>query len=395
MFIEDRKSLEDLCLRHRGKSPVGFDTEFVREKTYYPRLEIFQIVVAGEIDVIDVQTIDDLEPLWELLCDPATEKVVHSGMQDMELIFQESGRLPAPVLDTQIAASLVGLGAQCGYGRLVYNLLGKKTPKGETFSDWGQRPLHPEQLRYAEADVLHLLDLHRVLMKKLDRMGRGGWLVEECGHLCDPETFRRHAPDECFMRIKGRNGLDPTSLSILRSLAEWREEESRQRDLPPNRMFRDHNLLSIAKAKPTAVEELKRIRGMHVGEINRFGAELLEQVAKGAERAKEDPVDTPEGSRNRPDAEPDGLFKLLGAVLQIQAEEAKIAPSMLANGQELQDFMCGFRRGDLNGHPLLKGWRRELAGARLLAVLEGKVSLRVDPEHGTLILEELDRTHGS
>lgn len=141
MFIDTVDLLQEFCARHRGTPILAFDSEFVRERTYFPRLEIMQILADGEIVTIDCQTIPDLEPLWQLLCDEETEKVVHSGVQDMELILQESGRLPRPVFDTQIVASLLGYGSQCGYSRLVYQLLGRKVPKGETFSDWSRRPL--------------------------------------------------------------------------------------------------------------------------------------------------------------------------------------------------------------------------------------------------------------
>jgi ribonuclease D len=157
--------------------------------------------------------------------------------------------------------------------------------------------------------------------------------------------------------------------------------------------MRDHNLLSIAKAQPRTLEEIHRIRGIHAGELNRFGKEILDKVAEGIELARTQPVELPESGRRRADTEPEGLLKLLGAVLQIQAEQSKVSPSMLANGQELQDFLTGFRLGNLNGHPLLKGWRRDLAGEKLLAVLEGKVSLRVNPRDGSLILEDFEHSH--
>ena len=390
MLIRDTESLRDVVRRFKGKSPLGFDTEFVREKTYYPRLEIFQIVIDDEIELVDCQTINDLSPLWELLLDPATEKVVHSGMQDMELILQESGQLPDNLIDTQIAASLLGLGSQCGYSRLVSQILGKKVPKGETFSDWSQRPLHPDQLKYARTDVEHLLPLRDTLCRRLERRGRMDWLREECSFLSDPETHRRHEPEWCFLRIKGRSSLGPTSLSVLRSLAQWRELEARQRDVPPGRVMRDHALLALAKARPTSMEELKRQRGVHGGQIGRDGQELIRVVQEGIEQAERHPVEVPESTITRLDGELDGLFKLMCAVLQIQAEQARIAPSVLATSQEIKDLIDGYRKGNLNGIRLLKGWRAELAGDMLLSVLQGRRSLRVDPDSGTLILEKVD-----
>src|SRR3990172_6922615 len=294
MLIESVERLKDLCVSHRGRSPVGFDTEFVREKTYYPRLEILQLVVGDEIDIIDCQAFEDMSPLWDLLCDPNTEKVVHSGSQDMELIFQESGRLPKPLFDTQIAAALLGIGAQSGYGRLVHQLLDKALPKGETFSDWSRRPLHRDQIRYAQKDVEHLLALHEVLKRRLEKRRRMDWLEEECKHLTDPVTFQRSHSDECFLRVKGRSGLDPTSLSVLRSLCAWRDRFACERNLPPGRVLRDHVIVPIAKAHTTTLEELGRQRGLHAGEVGKIGNAILEAVAEGIAREKRDPVVIPE-----------------------------------------------------------------------------------------------------
>jgi ribonuclease D len=390
MIIETSEALTEYCNRHIGTPIIAFDTEFVRERTYYPRLEIMQLVADGETAVVDCQAFQDMEPLWNLLSDERTEKVVHSGGQDMELIFQESGRLPKPIFDTQIAASLLGLGSQCGYGRLVLEVLGKRVPKGETFSDWSHRPLHPDQLRYARADVEFLLALRENLLKRLAAIGRDQWIHEECEHLFDPETFRRHPPEKVFLKIKGRSGLDRESLSVLRSLAHWREREAQSRNHPPGRVVPDHVLLSMAKSAPSSLDELKRQRGLHVNEINRCGAEILRAVNEGLERAENDPVEIPASKKPKPEEEDDALFRILSAVLQIQADQAQISSTVLATSQELRELIFGFRQGCLNGVALLKGWRRDLAGAKLLAVLEGKIALRVDPQKGALVLEELD-----
>lgn len=388
MLIDTSDQLQEFCARHQGTPILAFDSEFVRERTYFPRLEIMQILADGEIAVIDCQTIEDLEPLWQLMCNDETEKVVHSGVQDMELILQESQRLPRPIFDTQIVASLLGYGSQCGYSRLVYQLIGRKVPKGETFSDWSHRPLRPEQIRYAEADVQYLIELREVLGKKLRSSGREQWVYEECSHLSDPETFLKHPPEKCFLRIKGRSGLDPQSLSVLRSLAHWRELEARKRNHPPNRVVQDHVLLSVAKSAPTNIEDLKRQRGLHANEVQRCGVDILAAIQEGFARAETDPVEVPNGNRPRPDEEDDAVFKLLSAVLQIKSEQAQVAPSVLANSQELRALLTGFRQNRLNGVPLLKGWRYDLAGKTLLSVLEGRVALRFDPERGSLVLEE-------
>jgi ribonuclease D len=390
LFIEEPVALAEYCKRHSSAGLLAFDTEFVRERTYFPRLEVFQIIADGEVAIIDCQAVEDLGPLWDLLCNEQAEKVVHSGGQDMEIILQEAGRLPRPIFDTQIAASLLGLGSQCGYGRLVYTILGKKVPKGETFSDWSHRPLHPGQIHYAIADVEHLPTLKVALEKRLTALEREGWVHEECQHLSEPETFRKYSPETCFLRIKGRSGLDRGGLSVLRSLARWRDLTARTRNHPPSRVIGDHVLLSLAKSTPECLDELRRQRGLHANEVNRCGEDILAAVREGQERAETDPVEFSAGRRPVTEEEDDGLFKVLSAVLQIEAEQAQIAPTMLATSSDLRELVSGFRQNRLNGIALLKGWRRDLAGEKLLKVLEGKIALRVDPKRQTLVLEEVD-----
>jgi len=387
--ISNASDLEDFCRRHLGVSPIGFDTEFVRERTYYPRLEIVQIVADGAIAVIDTQAVDRLEPLWDLLCDERIEKIVHSGKQDMELILQESGRLPRPVFDVQIAASLLGFGSQCGYSRLVSEVLRKRIPKGETFSDWSRRPLHRDQVAYAAKDVEHLPALRDALGRLLEEKGRHLWADEECAHLTDPETFRKLPPDECFQKIKGRTGLDPESLSVLRSLAEWRELEAQERDVPPGRVVGDHVLLSIAKSAPEDLEELKRQRGLYKNELARRGAAILAAVRRGIEKARDEPVTRPLG-RVRSDLDGEGLHRILAAVVQIKADEAGVSPSVLATTQHLRSLATGSGEEDPDGVPLLHGWRRDIAGEAVLSVLAGRTAIRIDPVTRALRLEEVD-----
>lgn len=390
MLVDKYDDLVAYCTRHQGAPLIAFDTEFVRERTYYPRLEIMQLSIDEEIAIVDCQAIENLEPLWVLLDDTRSEKVLHSGSQDMELIYLESKRLPAPLFDTQIAGSMLGYGLQCGYGKLVHQILGHKVPKGETFSDWSRRPLHPQQIKYAAADVQHLVPLREFMLKKLEQANRVEWVYQECGRWTNPDTFEKAPPEKCYQKIKGRSGLDGESLSVLRSLAAWREEEAQRRNHPPGRVVGDHVLLSLAKGVPSSLDELRNQRGLHANEINRNGDYILRAITHGVERAKTDPVEIPITRRPRVEEEDDGLFKILSAVLQIEAEKAKVSPSVLATSQEVKDLIIAFRLGQLNGHPLLDGWRKSLAGDRLVAVLAGKVSIRVDPESGTLLLEDVD-----
>ncbi|MCA9447979.1 MAG: ribonuclease D [Candidatus Omnitrophica bacterium] len=390
-FIQEDEALAKYCQRHMGADLIGFDTEFVREKTYYPKLEVVQIIVEDEIAIVDCQAIRDASPMWDLLCHPDSRKVLHSGLQDMEIMLQESGRLPAPIFDTQIAASLLGYGSQCGYSRLVYQILGKKVPKGETFSDWSHRPLHKDQLIYAEKDVEHLPEIYGNLVDQLKKRGRLSWIDEECCHLSEEATHFREPPETCYKRVKGRNSLDSTSLSVLRSLSKWREITAQEKNLPPGRILRDHLLLSIAKGRPKSLDQLKRQRGMHSGDISRFGNDILHAVQEGERLAETDPIELSPSLRTKIPEDAEAILKLLSAVLRIEAEKADVAPTVVATSEDLRQLVGGFSAGNLQGHPLLEGWRRELAGDRLLSVLEGKVLLRFNPKKMSIVLEE---SHG-
>jgi len=390
MFIENTEDLSRFCEELASSEVLGFDTEFVRERTYYPSLEVLQLTGGNEIGVIDCQAIEDLEPLWKLLCDGAALKVVHSGAQDMELILQESGRLPDRVFDTQIGASFLGYGSQCGYGRLVSDILRKKISKVETFSDWTRRPLRAEQIEYAEKDVEHLLELYSRLAGRLEKKERLSWVEEECRYLSVPENFRRTPPDECFRKIKGGNSLDPLPLSNLRSLAEWREIEAQNRNVLPHRVIPDHVLISISKNAPKDREALKRQRGLHNNEFNRHAEDILQKVREGTKRSDTDPIEISPRTRSFTDDEDESVMKLLGAVLKIQADRARVAPSVLATTRDLRDLVAGVRTDDLEGQRLLSGWRREIAGERLLSVLNGEIALRICPKNGTLLLETVD-----
>jgi ribonuclease D len=243
-----------------------------------------------------------------------------------------------------------------------------------------------------------LIDLRETLGRKLTNLGRERWVYEECSHLSDPDTFRKHPPEKCFLKIKGRKALDERGLSILRSLAHWRDLEARSRNHPSNRVVPDHVLLSIAKSVPTCVEELHHQRGLHANEVNRCGHEIIRAIRKGIEQALVDPVALPPPERPNMDDEDEGVFKILSAVLQIQAEKARIAPTVLATSHELRTLLVKFRQSYAQHRrremdhslPILTGWRREIAGEKLLKVLEGKLALRYNPDKNRLVIDEVE-----
>lgn len=348
-----------------------------------------QLATRNEARIVDPLARDaDLAPLHDLIADPAVEVVLHSGGQDLEILFRLARRLPRSVFDTQIAAALLNMGDQVGYGALVNGVLGVKLEKLETRTDWTRRPLTPAQTAYALDDVRYLLPLRDELRLRLQAKGRLSWLVEESAFYERIETYE---PDtrEAWRRVSRVRSLERRGLAILRELAAWREDTARKADEPRGRLASDEVLVEIARRAPVHARELSAIRGLHPGVIDRFGASMVAAVAAGAATP---PEEWPESSPG-PGGDPEGsaLLDLLEIVLRLRAMEAQIAPSYLGARRDLVDLV-EFERGQSAAGEkpsLLRGWRHELAGAALLSTLAGGTALRIDPETGRVVATSL------
>ena len=238
------------------------------------------MAVSDTCAIIDPLEVHDLSPLLELCKSPHTLKVLHAAGQDTEILHWHAGIVSEHIFDTQLAAALVGLGDQLAYARLVDQLLGVVLSKGESYSDWLQRPLSPAQIAYALDDVRYLLPLHDVLGQRLEAMGRTTWLAEECRKFANPALYLRD-PHKLFRRIRRSHGLSSQGLAILRELAIWRDREARQRDRPPGSVLHDELLVEIARKTPRALDDLQRLRGFPTRELERSGSTLLGLVAQG------------------------------------------------------------------------------------------------------------------
>ncbi|HAL29945.1 MAG TPA: ribonuclease D, partial [Coriobacteriia bacterium] len=240
---------------------VAVDTEFMRERTYYARLCLVQLGTAEESFVVDAVALEGkLEPLARLLTAPHVVKVVHAGSQDVEILLRATGSTVAPVFDTQVAATLAGFPVQVGYAQLVKDLLGVHVDKSDTFTDWAARPLTPEQVEYAEADVRYLPQVYERLHERLEREGRLAWLAEDFERLADPQTYEVD-PREQYRRVKRASSLDRRSLAVLRELAAWRETEAQRRDTPKRWLISDGSLGGIARRTPGSTAGLPGVRG--------------------------------------------------------------------------------------------------------------------------------------
>ena len=370
--IADTNSLAAFCEKQKTAAFVTVDTEFVREKTYYPILCLVQVAGPDDAVVIDAMASDiDLSPLDKLFKNTNVVKVLHASRQDNEIFFNLFGSVPKPIFDTQITAMVCGFGDQVAYGTLIAKLVGVQLEKTSRFADWSRRPLTQKQLAYALSDVTHLRVAYEKLAAELETSGRAYWLDSEMDVLTDPDTYRMD-PREAWRRIKSRT-TNPKFLSVLREVAAWREAEAQRRDIPRNRLLRDDSLLDIAAHTPKTSQALSRTRGMPRGFAEgRMADGLLDAIETGVATKPEDQPQVPKRDRL-----PNGLgplTDLLKTLLKLRCEEEKVAPKLIASAEDLERIAAS----DNADVPALSGWRREVFGEQALALKQGKLGLTAE-----------------
>ncbi|MBK9999978.1 MAG: ribonuclease D [Sphingomonadales bacterium] len=372
-LIEDSDALADLCAR-LAKSPfVAVDTEFMRENTYWPELCLIQIADANEAAAIDPMREGlDLSPLLELLVDNEDVlKVFHAGAQDIEIVYNLTGKTPHPLFDTQIAAMALGQGEQIGYSNLVDSWLGIALDKGARFTDWARRPLDKRQIDYAIGDVTHLSTLFPKMLERLRKTGRGGWLDQEMERLADPANYLNE-PDLSWKRIR-IVGRKPEVLGRLKSLAAWREREAQNKNLPRGRIIKDETMADIAAHPPRSQADLSKVRGLSPAWAgNDIGGRLMAILA-AAEPLR--PDEMPPRDDKKPGLGKEGALvaDLLKLLLKIRAREISVAARLLARSEELELLAAGQR----TGLPMLEDWRFDQFGRDALALVEGKLAFAV------------------
>lgn len=372
-LIEDSDTLADLCAR-LAKSPfVAVDTEFMRENTYWPELCLIQIADANEAAAIDPMREGlDLSPLLELLVDNEDVlKVFHAGAQDIEIVYNLTGKTPHPLFDTQIAAMALGQGEQIGYSNLVDSWLGIALDKGARFTDWARRPLDKRQIDYAIGDVTHLSTLFPKMLERLRKTGRGGWLDQEMERLADPANYVNE-PDLSWKRIR-IVGRKPEVLGRLKSLAAWREREAQNKNLPRGRIIKDETMADIAAHPPRSQADLSKVRGLSPAWAgNDIGGRLMGILAT-AEPLR--PDEMPPRDDKKPGLGKEGALvaDLLKLLLKIRAREISVAARLLARSEELELLAAGQR----TGLPMLEDWRFDQFGRDALALVEGKLAFAV------------------
>jgi ribonuclease D len=365
----------------RRTGSLALDTEFMGEGRYRTLLCLVQLAVPedytqGERIAIVDPLAEDLDgaPLADVLADPAIRIVVHAGRQDIALLRRYLQTEVNNVLDTQVAAGFAGLGAQSSYDSLLTDVLGLKLAKTASFTRWDARPLSSEQVAYAREDVVHLLELADELEGRLTQLGRLEWAREECEPLARSSDERD--PETIFARLPRITGLSASARPVARELVEWREHTAERQNRPVQSVLSDAALIEVARRKPRSRGELERIRGVGASGSGRRAEDLLDVIRRGSERPTDPPPLTPRPPSPKPDDAP--LVALSEALLRARAREAGLAYELLASRADLQAVVAAARTGAPEAEVrTLKGWRRELAGAEMLELLEGKVALSV------------------
>lgn len=368
MYICEFDQLSAFCERAASSRILAIDTEFLREKTYYPKLCLIQVATHDESAVIDPLAIDDLSPLRELLVDQRIVKVFHACTQDLEVILYALGVVVSPVFDTQLAASFLGMRQQVGYGALVERYTGVRLPKADSLTDWARRPLDDEQLTYAEDDARFLPSIYDAMMTQLIAKDRLGWLVPEMEELTDRSHYER-LPEVAYLHLKRSASLTRRQLAVAREVCAWRERTAAQRNIPRKWVVTDEILVEVSKRCPKTVERLRRIRGTEQLASHEVEA-LVRAVRKGLAIG---PEDLPAlKRRERSSAESEGAVDLMYALLRIVSDKSGIAIQLIATREDLLDFVA--KREDCR---LAKGWRYDLAGKLLERLLTGEIGLTV------------------
>ena len=369
-LITEPDALAQFCADQASADFIAVDTEFLRDATYWPKLCLVQVAGPNSVAAIDPLAPGiDLTALYDLMQNPEVLKVFHAGRQDLEIFFHATGKVPAPIFDTQVAAMVCGFGESASYESLVNKLAKASVDKSSRFTDWSYRPLTERQLIYALDDVIHLRTVYVKLREQLEKTGRATWLEGDMAILSDPAIYRLD-PADSWRRVKLRNPK-PRTLAALQAIAAWRETEAQKRDLPRGRILRDEAMIELATHMPTTTAQLGRTRGLPGGFADgKWGAAVIE--------ALEAVTALPQDQLPKPEAHPEppgnigSTVELLKVLLKYKAEKNGVAARLLATTDELERIAAGREH--------LSGWRQELFGADAEALRDGKLMLGL--EHG-------------
>ncbi len=380
-LITEQKELVAFCAEVDGGKFITVDTEFIRDKTYYPKLCLLQIAGLEQEAVIDPLAPKlDLAPVFKLMQKPGLVKVFHAARQDIEIFHMLSGKIPTPIFDTQVAASVCGYGESVGYETLVNKIVGCDVDKSSRFTDWAARPLSDKQLQYALSDVTHLRVIYAKLKEQIEAADRTSWIEEEHARLSDPAIYNSD-PADAWKRLKFGN-LRPKHLAVLRELAKWREIEARAANVPRGRILKDETLVELALAMPRKDTELTRMRGID----KNLAKSKIDAVLECVNTALALPSsEFPQAKNQRRPQNIAGASAMLQLLLKVQADVGGIASHMIADKDDLEAIALG--NFDT---PVMQGWRYDIFGKKAEQLMQGKLRLSLNPKNKQVVFEDVE-----
>jgi len=374
--ITTQRAFEELCCLCEKQPFLAIDTEFIRERTFYPKLALVQIAWPdSEPILIDPLEISDWSPLHRILMNEDIIKVFHAGRQDIEIFYLQMGTIPVNIYDTQIAASFLGHGEQIGYGNLVLKILGLEIQKGDSYTNWLKRPLTANQISYARNDVLYLVPAYEKLIQNAEQCGRTSWIKQEIESIYSDNLYD---PDEedLWKKVKKSNSLRQIKLSVLQELSIWRYHVAKQMDKPVRFIVRDEVLISISHRQQLKEDGIEQIRGFPQAFRKQFGKGLVDAF----ERGRNKPSDQWPRQTDRPTKYADHIeiiAELAWVLVKETAAKENLAPSLFLSKKQLSPLVASAIAGKLDNLEILHGWRQEIIGSKLKALLEGELALLV------------------
>ena len=367
-IITESGALAEICATWSDKDYLTIDTEFLRSSSYWPQLCLIQVAHAGEGVLIDPLAADiDLTPFFALMTAPNIVKVFHAARQDIEIFHHMERCIPAPIMDTQIAAMVCGFGDAVSYERLAKVLLGRTIDKSSRVTDWSQRPLSERQMIYALSDVTHLCDIYQLLTRRIHKENRKDWVAPEFIAMTQPKIYQND-PDQAWRQLRFQMKTDAQQAMLI-AIASWREAEAQRLNKPRGWIMRDDLLrdVSLSAAKGAALENL---RNLPKNLLRSRGGENLRAAIAGAARF-EGQIEKPTKTKN---INGDASLSMMKLLLKVQCEKNQVAPKLVASSQIIEDLACN----NSKNNPLLTGWRYEVFGQYAQALLNGEISLTLD-----------------
>lgn len=369
-YIDSDQALAEFCSSIQHCQYCALDTEFLREKTYYPLLALIQLATEDAQACIDPLAIKDFSPLIELFHTPSMLKILHSPSQDLELFYFNFKALPSPIFDTQIAAAVLGFANQIGYADLVSRVCDVQLEKKYTRADWSKRPLSEGELDYAMDDVRYLIEIYQKLTHQLREKKRLSWVEADFASMTDMQTYQTD-PGSLWKRLKGVQKLKGIALNHADQLCRWREKRAMEKDRPRRWIIKDEDIVDIARFKPKSAKDLNQIGNLSADYIKKIGAEILQVLALSEQM---DASEYPKQAdfirlNNEQQAQADCLM----AMCRILTDENEIAMSSVVSKKDIDGLVAGERDGKI-----LQGWRNQMLGQHLVRFLDGELSLKCE-----------------